>query len=66
MRIVPWANCGAKHVTPILIGLSSGEAVLSSRIEGTQTSIEDLYVYEAGHLPLFPELSARSGTDVAK
>jgi len=28
------------------------EAVLSSRIEGTQADIEDLYVYEAGQLPL--------------
>jgi Fic family protein len=28
------------------------EAVLSSRIEGTQTDITDLYVYEAGQLPL--------------
>jgi Fic family protein len=28
------------------------EAVLSSRIEGTQADITDLYVYEAGQLPL--------------
>ncbi len=28
------------------------EAVLSSRIEGTQTDITDLYAYEAGQLPL--------------
>jgi Fic family protein len=28
------------------------EAVLSSRIEGTQTDLADLYVYEAGQLPL--------------
>ena len=28
------------------------EAVLSSRIEGTQTDINDLYFYEAGQLPL--------------
>jgi Fic family protein len=28
------------------------EAVLSSRIEGTQTDIADLYAYEAGQLPL--------------
>jgi Fic family protein len=28
------------------------EAVLSSRIEGTRTDITDLYVYEAGQLPL--------------
>ena len=28
------------------------EAVLSSRIEGTQASIADLYAYEAGQLPL--------------
>ncbi len=29
------------------------EAVLSSRIEGTRTSLPDLYAYEAGQLPLF-------------
>jgi len=29
------------------------EAVLSSRIEGTQSSISDLYAYEAGQLALF-------------
>jgi Fic family protein len=29
------------------------EAVLSSRIEGTQASLSDLYVYEAIQLPLF-------------
>ncbi|RJR37183.1 MAG: Fic family protein [Deltaproteobacteria bacterium] len=29
------------------------EAVLSSRIEGTQTDLTDLYAYEAGQLPLF-------------
>lgn len=34
------------------------EAVLSSRIEGTQASIADLYAYEAGQLPLFPGLNA--------
>ena len=28
------------------------EAVLSSRIEGTQADIADLYAYEAGKLPL--------------
>jgi len=28
------------------------EAVLSSRIEGTQADIADLYAYEAGQLPL--------------
>ena len=28
------------------------EAVLSSRIEGTQANITDLYAYEAGQLPL--------------
>jgi Fic family protein len=32
------------------------EAVLSSRIEGTQTDLADLYAYEAGQLPLFPEV----------
>ncbi|HEC36495.1 MAG TPA: Fic family protein, partial [Anaerolineae bacterium] len=29
------------------------EAVLSSRIEGTQASLSDLYAYEAAKLPLF-------------
>lgn len=29
------------------------EAVLSSRIEGTQTSLQELYTYEAHQLPLF-------------
>ena len=29
------------------------EAVLSSRIEGTMSTIADLYAYEAGQLPLF-------------
>jgi Fic family protein len=29
------------------------EAVLSSRIEGTLSTIADLYAYEAGRLPLF-------------
>ncbi|HZD57425.1 MAG TPA: Fic/DOC family N-terminal domain-containing protein, partial [Anaerolineales bacterium] len=29
------------------------EAVLSSRIEGTQTTLEQLYTYEAVQLPLF-------------
>jgi Fic family protein len=29
------------------------EAVLSSRIEGTQASLSDLYAYEAVQLPLF-------------
>jgi hypothetical protein len=32
------------------------EAVLSSRIEGTQADITDLYAYEAGQLPLFTEV----------
>ena len=32
------------------------EAVLSSRIEGTQTDLTDLYAYEAGKLPLFAGL----------
>jgi len=34
------------------------EAVLSSRIEGTQTDLTDLYAYEAGQLPLFAGLKA--------
>ncbi len=36
------------------------EAVLSSRIEGTQADIADLYAYEAGQLPLpgFPMLAS--------
>ena len=36
------------------------EAVLSSRIEGTQADIADLYAYEAGQLPL-PGLTPASG-----
>jgi Fic family protein len=32
------------------------EAVLSSRIEGTQADLTDLYAYEAGQLPLFAEV----------
>lgn len=32
------------------------EAVLSSRIEGTQADLADLYAYEAGQLPLFTEV----------
>jgi Fic family protein len=35
----------------------SREAVLSSRIEGTQTDLTDLYAYEAGQLPLFAGLN---------
>lgn len=40
------------------------EAVLSSRIEGTQASMADLYAYEAGQLPLFPGLATPSDSDV--
>lgn len=39
------------------------EAVLSSRIEGTQASIADLYAYEAGQLPL-PGLAEANVADV--
>lgn len=39
------------------------EAVLSSRIEGTQAGIVDVYAYEAGQLPL-PGLEAPSEADV--
>lgn len=39
------------------------EAVLSSRIEGTQASIADLYAYEAGQLPL-PGLAETGAEDV--
>lgn len=35
------------------------EAVLSSRIEGTQADIRDLYAYEAGQLALFPGLESQ-------
>ncbi len=35
------------------------EAVLSSRIEGTQASIADLYAYEAGQQPQVPEADVR-------
>ena len=37
------------------------EAVLSSKIEGTQTGIADLYAYEAGQLPL-PGIGSPSST----
>lgn len=39
------------------------EAVLSSRIEGTQSDITDLYAYEAGQLPL-PGMTAPPEADV--
>ncbi|MCS7016671.1 MAG: Fic family protein [Gemmatales bacterium] len=39
------------------------EAVLSSRIEGTQAGIADLYAYEAGQLPL-PGIEAPPAADV--
>lgn len=38
------------------------EAVLSSRIEGTQADIADLYAYEAGQM-VFPQLAATHPTD---
>ncbi|HEX8598758.1 MAG TPA: Fic family protein [Chloroflexia bacterium] len=41
------------------------EAVLSSRIEGTQTGIAELYAYEAGQLPL-PGMEARAPQDDAR
>jgi Fic family protein len=41
------------------------EAVLSSRIEGTQTGIAELYAYEAGQLPL-PGMEARAFQDDAR
>jgi len=40
------------------------EAVLSSRIEGTQADIADLYAYEAGQLPLPGLEAAPSDADV--
>lgn len=40
------------------------EAVLSSRIEGTQADIADLYAYEAGQLPLFGVRPAPFESDV--
>ncbi len=40
------------------------EAVLSSRIEGTEADITDLYVYEAGQLPLPGMKPASSKSDV--
>lgn len=40
------------------------EAVLSSRIEGTQADIADLYAYEAGQLPLFGVRPAPPESDV--
>lgn len=41
------------------------EAVLSSKIEGTQTGIADLYAFEAGQLPL-PGMEARAPQDDAR
>ncbi len=43
------------------------EAVLSSRIEGTQASLADLYAYEAGQLPLpgFAETGTEDVREVA-
>jgi Fic family protein len=40
------------------------EAVLSSRIEGTQTDITDLYAYQVGQLPLPGMVSAPPESDV--
>lgn len=40
------------------------EAVLSSRIEGTQTGIADLYAYQVGQLPLPGMVSAPPESDV--
>jgi len=40
------------------------EAVLSSRIEGTQADLADLYAYEAGQLPLPGLEAAPSEADV--
>ncbi len=37
----------------LILPFSRREAVLSSRIEGTQASLSDLYAYEAIQLPLF-------------
>ena len=39
------------------------EAVLSSRIEGIQASLSDLYAYEAVQLPMF-DVSPDAGSDV--
>jgi Fic family protein len=40
------------------------EAVLSSRIEGTQSNVADLYAYEAGQLALFANKRAPPESDV--
>jgi len=39
----------------LMIPFVRREAVLSSRIEGTQASLSDLYAYEAAQLPLFEQ-----------
>jgi len=54
------AGLGRSMLNPhLLIGpFIRREAVLSSRIEGTQTSIDELYTYEAGQLSL-PDIGPR-------
>ena len=57
----PWGNWrGSAGPCPIpscsIAPFIRREAVLSSRIEGTQTDLTDLYAYEAGQLPLFAGL----------
>ncbi len=39
------------------------EAVLSSRIEGTQTGLQELYAYEVKQLPIFGDESSRQSLD---
>jgi Fic family protein len=54
----------AKHVALLVKPLVRREAVLSSHIEGTQSGLDDLYRYEADHLP-FPPRNGSSGDDDA-
>ncbi len=44
--------------------LIRGEAVVSSRIEGTQADLDDLFAYGAGQLSLRPDLPATPQDDV--
>lgn len=48
----------------LILPFSRREAVLSSRIEGTQATLSDLYIYEAIQLPLFEPPADKGQADV--